>query len=378
MGKRGHGEGSIYKREDGLWVCVIDLGIVSGKRKRKYLYGDTRKEVSEKLKIALRAQQQGLPIALERQTVEHFLQTWLSDSARPKTRATTYRGYEIVVRRHLIPEIGHIQLAKLTGQDVQRLINLKMQSDLSPRMVQYIHAVLHIALGRAQKWGYVVQNVAELVDVPSVPHFEPEFLSVEDARALLHAIQGHRLQALFTVALALGLRKGEALGLRWKSVDFDKQQLVVQTNLQFIEGKFQILETKSHAGRRSISLPDVALKALIQHKEQQGIEREAAKEDWQEWGLVFTTSRGTPFHASNINRMFNQILKKAGMFHLRFHDLRHTCASLLIAQGVHPRMIMEILGHSQISLTMNTYGHIIPGLKGEVADKMQELLGDDE
>jgi len=378
MSNRGHNEGSIYRREDGLWVGVLSLGYVGGKRKRKYFYGETRKEVDKKLTAAKRDQQQGLLVVTERQTIESFLLMWLEQVVRQKPSLNTYTSYKNIVVNHLIPEVGRVQLAKLTPQEVQVMLNRKRDSGLSPRMVQYIHAVLRIALGRAVKWGYIAQNVAKLVDVPGVPKYEPEFLAPEEARQLLRVVQGHRLSALFTVALALGLRKGEALGLRWKDVDFEKAQVTVRKNLQFIEKKFHMQDTKSAQGRRTFSVPDVAMQALLKHQARQQAEREKAGDAWQEHGLVFTSSIGTPIHASNVNRMFNRLLAQAGMLHIRFHDLRHTCGSLLIAQGVHPRVVMEILGHSQISLTMNTYGHLIPGLKEEVADKLQELLSEDE
>lgn len=378
MGKRGQNEGSIYKRDDGRWVAVLNLGYVGGKRKRKYFYGDTRKDVQEQLTAALRAQQQGLAIPTERQTMEQYLKRWLDEAAKPKIRQTTYISYENIVRNHLIPEIGRIQLAKLSPQEVQAMLNRKLESGLSPRMVKYIYAVLSVALGRALKWGLVPQNVAKLVDAPSVPRYRARFLEPDDARKLLQAVKSDRLQTLFTVALALGLRKGEALGLRWQDIDFDRKQLTVEINLQFIQKEFRFLDTKSDQGRRTIPLPDIAVQSLIEHRARQDAERAKVGEVWKEFGLVFTTSLGTPLHARNVSRSFYRLLAQAGLEHMRFHDLRHTCGSLLIAQGVHPRVVMEVLGHSQIGVTMNLYAHIIPGLKEGVADKMQQMLGDDK
>ena len=377
MSKRGQNEGSIYKREDGRWTAVLNLGYVGGKRKRKSFYGNTRKEVKEQLTAAMLAQEQGLFVPTERQTVQTFLLSWLDDVVKQKNRLTTYYSYKEIVDYHLNPDLGHFQLAKLTPQEVQSLLNRKLESGLAPRMVQYIRAVLRIALGKALKWGLVPQNVARLVDTPRVPKYEPHFLDPEQSRRLLVVVQQHRLASLYTVVLALGLRKGEALGLRWEDVDFEKQQIIVRMNLQFIKGQFHMLETKSAKGYRVIALPDFALTSLREHQARQAVEREIAGEAWKEHGLVYPTSLGTPYHASNINRIFNRLLITAGLQHLRVHDLRHTCASLLIAQGVHARVIMEVLGHTQISLTMNTYGHIFPRLKSDAADKLQKLLGDE-
>ncbi|MBA3824180.1 MAG: site-specific integrase [Ktedonobacterales bacterium] len=378
MSKRGQNEGSIYKRDDGRWVAVVNLGYVAGKRKRKSFYGDTRKEVQEQLTAALRDQQQGIAIPVGKQTVEQYLHQWLEEFAKPSIRHNTYISYASIVRLHLVPEIGRHQLAKLKPQDIQGMLNRKLESGLSPRMVQLILVVLRIALAKAQRWGLVAQNVAKLVDSPRVSRYKAQFLEPEDARRLLQAVQGDRLSALFTVALALGLRKGEALGLRWKDIDFKRKQLTVESNLQFIKGEFVFTDTKSDQGRRTIPLPEVALQSLQEHRIKQDKERQQAGENWQENNLVFSTSHGTPYSARNVSRSFYRLLDKAGLSHMRFHDLRHTCGSLLIAQGVHPRVVMEVLGHSQISVTMNLYAHIIPGLKEGVADKMQAMLSDDE
>lgn len=377
MGRRGHDEGSIYQREsDGKWVAAVNLGYgPDGKRKRKVIYGKTRKEVSEKLKIALRDQQQGFPIAVERQTVSQFLDKWLQDSVKPTVRSKTYDSYGQIVRLYIAPALGKIQLAKLSPQQVQAFLNAKLESGLSPRTVQYCHAILRRALGQAYKWAQVPRNVATLVDPPRVRRHEVQPFTPDQARAFLASIQGDRLEALYTVALSLGLRQGEALGLRWSDVDLERGMLTVRMALQRVGGKLQLVEPKTERSRRTLRLPQVTLAALKAHRVRQLEERLLAGAQWQDSGLVFTSTIGTPMEPRNAFRRYQEALSRAGLPHFRFHDLRHTAATLLLAQGVHPRVIMEILGHSQISLTMNTYSHVVPALGDEAATRMDRALG---
>jgi len=374
--RRGHGEGSIYKREsDGLWVATVDLGYVNGKRRRKPLYGKTRREVAEKLKIALRDQQQGLPVATERQTVSQFLDRWLVEVVKPSVRPRTHQSYALHVRRDLGPTLGHHQLTKLTPAHVQAMMNAKLAQGLSPRTVQIIRSVLRRALGQALKWGLVARNVATLVDPPRAPRPEIHPLSPTQGCALLDAARGDRHEALYRVALSLGLRQGEALGLRWSDVDLEAGVLHVRQALQRVDRKLRVVPLKTKRSRRSLPLPEVLVGALHDHRDRQQQARRAAGDRWRETELVFTSTIGTPAEPRNVTRSFKALLTRAGLpDETRFHDLRHSCASLLVAQGVHPRVIMEILGHSQISVTMNTYAHVLPAEQRAAAAIMDRLF----
>lgn len=376
MAKRGQNEGSIYKRKDGRWVASLNLGFQGGKRKRKCFYGWTRREVQEKLTEALRNLQQGLPLANDVITVEQFLDKWLEDSARPNVRSLTYESYERIIRNHIKPELGRIKLAKLAPHHIQSLINKKLEEGASPRYVQYIHAVLRGALGQAYKWGMIHRNVAKLVDPPRVRRAEVIPLTPEQARAFLETAKGDRLEALYCVALALGLRRGEALGLKWEDINFETGTLRVNHSLQWPKGGGWVLvEPKTARSRRNIRLPQVTLTALIKHRKRQVKERLLVGDRWEDFGFVFTTGKGTPLMGWNVaKRSFKPLLKKAGLPDIRFHDLRHTAASLLLAQGVQPRVIMETLGHCSISLTMDVYSHVMPIMQKEAAEKMQEIL----
>ncbi len=371
--KRGNSEGSIFQRTDGRWCAVVSLGWRNGKRHRKHFYGATRGEVRDQLTAAMRAHQQGLQIDPQRQTVGQFLERWLSDCVAPSTRPRTLDSYTDTVRLHLVPTLGKVSLAKLCPQHVQGMINEKLGGGLSPRSVQYMHSVLSRALNRALKWDLVSRNVCTLVPAPRALLHRVEPLSPEDSRRLLDAVKDTENEALYSVAMALGLRKGEALGLRWQDVDLDGRTLTVRHQLQTVHGK-KLTEPKSERSRRMLPLPEFAVKALRAHRVRQHQARLVAGSRWRDTGQVFTTSIGTPMDTSRVSKLFRKALKKAGLPHKRFHDLRHTAASLLLAQGVQPRVVMETLGHSQISVTMNTYTHVMPVLLRDAAEKMDAIF----
>lgn len=368
--KRGNNEGTITQRRDGRYESRITLD--GGKR--KCFYGKTRAEVAEKLTKALRDLQQGITPAPERETVGTFLARWLADVARPSLRPLTYKSYALIVNHHLIPVLGKVRLARLAPADVQRYMNAKRDAGLSARTVAYHRAVLRKALNDALRWGSVARNAAALAVPPKQVRPRLRFLSPEDARRFLDVCRGHRLEALFTVALSMGLRQGEALGLRWEDIDLEAGTLTVSHALQRVDGKLQLMEPKTQQSHRTLPLPPVALAALREHRRRQLAER-IASAYWEDHGFVFPSTIGTPLEPRNLVDQFHTLRAAAGLDWLRFHDLRHGCASLLMAQGVNPRVVMEVLGHSQISLTLGTYSHVTSELAKDAALKIDALLG---
>jgi integrase len=398
--KRGNAEGSIYHMADGRWRAAVTTGLdPNGKPIRKVFTGPTRHQVNDELTKALRDQQRGININPEKQTVGAFLTAWLEAVKRDVSPAT-YISYEAVVRLHLTPALGKIPLAKLGAHHVQKLKQDKLDAimeagpgirkpvegqpapaprHLSGATVRYCLVVLRMALDQACKLDLIPRNVATLVDFPKVEHAEIEPYSPEQAQQLIEAAKGHRLGALFSVALAVGLRKGEALALKWPAIDLERGTLAVRLALQRVkmpgEKKGQlILKEPKRSSRRTINLPQVCTSALLQHRTTQERERRLAGSRWKEAEYVFTTGIGTPLEPRNLERAYRQILAVAGLHHIRIHDLRHTAATLLLTQGVHPRAVMELLGHSQIAITMNTYSHVVPALRKETANQMDQIL----
>lgn len=347
-----------------------------GRRVRRSLLGHTRAVVRDKLRDALAAEASGRPIPDARLTVEDFLGTWLADIVRPRVRPSTFRSYRSVVQVHLMPGLGRHAIARLTPQDVQRFLNAVGASGRSPRTVAICRAVLRQALGQAERWGLVTRNVAKLAQPPRVPRRPVVPFDPGQARRFLRAIGGDRLEALYVVALSVGLRQGELLGLSWSDVDLERGTVRVRHALQRVDGRLVLVEPKSVTSHREVALPGVATAALQAHRQRARLERIAAGSRWSDdpRDLVFTTTIGTPLDGITVTRRFQAILRDAGLPHQRFHDLRHACASLLLVQGVAPRVVMEQLGHSQISLTLGTYSHVIPALGRDAAERMDHLL----
>lgn len=376
--RRGHGDGSIHQRtRDGRWVAVLDIGWKDGKRSRKTYTGATRKEAADKLRAGQREKDNGAAPSTARQTVGQFLDQWLTDVVKSSVRPRTFNSYEMHVRLYLKPGLGHHQISKLTPQHVQKVMNDRLQAGLSPRSVQYMRAILRRALGQAVKWDIVSRNVATLVDPPKSERHESEWLSPDQARTFLSSVKGDRLEALYSVAVALGLRQGEALGLRWLDIDFDAATITVRKSLMRLDGKVILAEPKTRQSRRTIPLPASIAVTLREHRRRHLEERLLLGPDWKGFDggdLVFTTATGTPLDPRNLSRQFKAALTRAGLPDMRWHDLRHSCASLLLARYVPPRVVMETLGHSQIGLTLNTYSHVIPSLQQDAAALMDGLL----
>lgn len=369
MTRRGNGEGTIYKRGDGRWQATISVGA----GKRRSFYGKTRELVRQRMVAALHARDNGMLPAARSESLGAFLTTWLEDlQVRPLT-ATSYRAK---LEQHVIPTLGRIPLHRLRPDQVNALLREKAKT-LSPQSVHHIRAVLRTALNRGVRWGLIPRNVAALAEPPRVEQYDATFLNVEEARAFLDAARGDRLEALYTVALSLGLRQGEALGLRWDCVDLDRRALHVTRAMQRIPGQgLQLVEPKTKRSRRTLVMPEGVARSLRAHRARQLEDRMRAGELWQDHGLIFATAVGRPLAGGVVvNGSFRRITRAAGSpSGLRFHDLRHSCASLLLAQGIAARTVMDVLGHSTLAMTTR-YQHVASELMSEAASAMDRALG---
>lgn len=380
MGKRGNGEGSISRRKNGTWRAEYVVYTAEG-RKRKTVYGKTRAEVAKKLNKALSQREDGLLCDDEGLTVGEYLERWLESSVKGNVSPRTYTNYRLQVRRHLTPALGRIKLKDLTPFKVQGLYRSKLDAGLSNASVRYTHAVLHRALKQAVKWSLVPRNVAEAVDPPRVRRKEITPLSPEQARVFLAAAReaGDRFEALYVVALTCGLRQGELLGLKWSDVDLGAKTLRVNRQLQrHRDGGGLVFSEPKNASRRTVPLTTTAVEALRRHGRRQTEEKMKAGSLYEDNGLVFASEIGTPLDAQNVvNRSFKPLLRRAGLPSIRFHDLRHTCATLLLAKGVHPKFVQALLGHASISITMDLYSHWAPAMGDQTAAAMEEALRED-
>ncbi len=375
MTRRGPGEGSIYPRKDGRWAGSVHIGYEDGKRVRKHVMGRTRNEVKDKLAVLMRAHEEKRPIPDQRAKLGPFLRHWLDEVAKPTLRPSTYRSYDSILKIHLVPCLGHIAIAKLTPADVQAFLSGRSARGLSPRRVQYIHAVLRRALGTAERWGMASRNVAKLVDVPRGRQREMTPLTPEQARKLIEASEEDRHKALWITALGTGLRQGELLALRWDDIDLNVGVVHVRHSLANVQGVLTLQEPKTERSRRTVVLPESVVAALRDHRTRQLEERMAAGATWVDSGHVFATMIGRPHHAATMTRCFRKALTRAELPTVRFHDLRHSAATFLLAQGMTLEDVKQLLGHSSIALTSNTYGHVLEQRQRQVARAMDAVLG---
>jgi integrase len=375
---RGKHEGTIGQRKDGRWEAKLDLGWVNGKRRRRCFYGATRAEVAKALSEAIHKQGTGQPIPSGRRTVGQFMHTWLESIKPPVVRPRTWQNYELLTRLHVAPALGAVHLAKLEPQTIQAMLAVKLQEGLAPMTVRHIRTVLRRALNLALKWRQLSYNPASLVELPTVDRHEIKPLTEEEARQLLDAAKESRLEVLLVLALRLGLRRGELVGLRWDDVRFDDRQLAVVRSIQRVTGQpLAPAALKTAGSRRNIALPEEVLKALRTHHTRQLEARLMAGAAWMANGLVFPNSRGKPLEPRAVNTLFKRVAKKAGLpASTRFHDLRHTCATLLLERGADMYQVSRLLGHSSLGITADIYAHVTQGMKRGLVEKMDAILAE--
>jgi integrase len=375
--KRGNGEGSIHRRKGGGWCAQYTVYTANG-RKRKTLYGKTRQEVAAKLTTGLSDREDGVIFDAKNLTIGEYLDRWLKDSVEGNVGPRTLSNYQLQVRHHLRPGLGRIKLKALSPAHVQSLYRSKLDSGLAPSSVRYIHAVLHRALKQALRWGLVPRNASESVDLPKLGNEEVEVLLPEEVRTFLEAAREDRLEALYVVAVTVGLRRGELLGLRWTDLKLDgESKLRVGRQLQRMrDGSGRRFVAPKGGKGRTIRLPARTVEALKAHRARQAEMKLKAGSLYQDGGLVFASEIGTALEPSNIDRRsFKPLLEKAGLPNIRFHDLRHSCATVLLSQGVNPKFVQELLGHADIKLTLGTYSHFLPSMGDQTANAMESALG---
>ncbi|MBE3585465.1 MAG: site-specific integrase [Thermoanaerobacter sp.] len=390
-GKRGHGEGTIYKRKDGRWEAKASIGFdpATGKPRRLTKYFKTRKEAQEWLAKVQHEKATGTFVEPHRVTVGEWLDRWLNDYVKPRVRPKTWQGYKDVARLHIIPEIGHIPLSKLQAGDLQRLYNSKMEGGradgkeggLSSRTIHMMHQVIHGALKQATKEQLIPRNVSEAVSLPKLRYKEIQPLTAEQVARFLEAAKSDRLYTAFLMDIGTGLRRGELLALRWQDVDLKNGVVHVKQSIGRVKVEngptktaLVFSEPKTPKSRRTVPLPGEVLRELKEHKKRQAQEKLFFGQAYQDNGLVFCTEDGRPLDPDNFGKRYGRLLKKAGIPHVALHNLRHTCATLLLEAGEHPKIVQELLGHSRINITLDIYSHVRPEMLQQAAAKLDGFL----
>lgn len=441
MNRRDQGDGSIYQLADGRWRAALQVGFVGGKRRRRTWTGATKAEVKAKLTAAQKLIAKGLSLAGEKETIGQFAARWLADPPLG-LRPNSVRIYESIARLHVVPSLGHIKVSRLALTDVRGHLTRELALGRTASGVARDLKFLRRLLADAMREEVIARNVATLVQAPTVPKLKVDPLTPAEVRKFLAATKGNRLHALYQLAIALGLRSGEARGLRWEDVDLDAGVLSVRNQMQRISSKkplaapgklvgdttwaatdkalspvvgtdiengadderpralavpkrgspsrvvpavivlgavngYYLAELKSEKSRRALNIPAVVLPEFRAHRQRQREEHLAAGPAWQgdKWGLVFCTEAGLPIHAGTLQAQFARALTSAGIRPQRFHDLRHAAASFMLAAGARMDVVRDVMGHSAIAVTVDTYGHLLPDVAREATERASELWG---
>jgi integrase len=370
--------GYIVKRGPRSFAAVVYLGRdpQTGKERRKWYSFKTRREAEGALAHLVGRVISGGTIPSTKIRVGEFLEGWLRDYVAAAVAPTTQASYRDTVRVHLAPALGHIPLSRLTPQAVQGYICDKLRRGLSTTTVRYHIAILHRSLAHAIKWGLLAHNSVDRVDLPRKARREIHVWDWEQIRLFLaEAKRSSSYYCLYLAAITTGMRQGELLGLRWKDVDLLAGVASIQQTLYRLGKRLLVKEPKSNRSRRTVALAPILVEELRRMQQEQVARHQELGNAYQDHGLVFCQPIGKPPHAHNIvRRDFREVMKNAGVPRIRFHDLRHCHATLLLQQGVHPKVVQERLGHSSVSMTLDTYSHVVPGLQERAVTELETRL----
>jgi integrase len=384
-GRRAKNEGTVrYRKWDRRWEGRIRVGwkVVDGLRKPniKYVTGSNQEEVSARL-AELRTQLlAGAVVPTGRNTVEEFLMSWLA-GVKATVRPRTWESYELYMRLHAIPVIGHIGLAALRPDHIRKLLQIKQSAGMSPRSAIHLRTILNTAFKQAINDRLLQWNPVSAVKRPKAVRYKYVALNEEQALAFLKGAESSGLRAFFVLALATGARRGEVMGVRWRDINLEMRTLKIEQTIQRMRAKvtgaagFVTAEPKTPQSRRELEIPEMVIPLLRTHRAKQAVERLAAGSEWNDLDLVFTNASGNPLEPSVIRDEYLRVLEVAGLSHMRFHDLRHSALSFMLAAGVSLRTVMEVAGHSTITMTANTYGHVQRAALADAAQRMNKVLG---
>jgi integrase len=375
-GRRGNHEGSIYQRSaDGLWCGVALLGYdIRGRMIRKTVTAKSRAEVTRKLAQLRRQVDAGRVSTIKTPTLSELMTRWFETVLSREVALSTYDNYHTIVKFHVLPVLGRRKVTDISVADVDRLLALKLGAGLSPSTVHRVRALISQCLDQGVRWGEVPTNVARLSRPPKMVRPEGRTLTRDQAQQLLETLKTHRHESLYLLMLSTGMRRGEALGLRWEDLNLESGVVRIKRNLKREGGRIVTADTKTLKSRRAVNVPTTVLEALQRNRELQDVERVNLGEAWVDSGFIFTTSIGTPIDPRNLYREFSQICERAGLGHWHPHELRHSAASLMLASGVKLQVVSEVLGHSSIRMTADVYGHILDPDRQHAASAMSEVL----
>ena len=374
----------IYKRKsDGRWCGQLTIGTdpKTGKQKRKYFYGDKRKDVAKQMSELKQKLFDGNYNEPSDMKVGAWLTRW-NQGRKSKLAFGTYRAYRIWIDNHINPEIGHIKLKDLTTRRVQKLLNDKLEDrgvegkgGLAVNSVKHIYGTINAGLEQAVKEGLVNKNVAAAAEPPKKQEEEKlHTWTKEEVKLFLNAAKDHRYYLVFYIALNTGMRKGEILGLKWEDIDFKAKRISVNRQVYRTDEGLTLKRVKTKAGERVIPINDVMIQKLQKQKEQQETIAEMLNKEYNKYNLVNINSAGNPISPRNAYRLFKRLTKEIDVEQIRFHDLRHTFSTLFLQNGGNIKTLQQILGHASISTTMDTYSHVTDEMLNSATDNISSMF----
>lgn len=367
-------KGHIRKRGLNSWAIILDIGQDNeGKRRQKWhSVKGTKKDAEKEMARLLTELSTGSYMEPSKLTVSKYLKIWLADYAAHQVSAKTLERYTGIVQDHINPTIGHHPLTKLRPLHIQEFYSkalregrLDGKGGLSPRTVLHLHRVLHKALDQAIKWQMLSRNPTNAAIPPKPKTIEMAALDENQVASLLEAFEGSRLYIPVLIAVTTGMRRGEVLALKWQNIDLKNSRLFVRASLEQTKGNLRFKEPKTKKSKRTVILPAFTLETLRAHRKTQAETRLKLGKDYHDNDLVCPRADGSPWPPDSLSTLFAARIRKAPVPRVRFHDLRHTHATQLLKQGVHPKIVSERLGHSNISITLDTYSHVLPGMQEE-------------
>lgn len=369
--------GQLIQRGDRTWLIRVFVGRGTDGRRKYYnkTVRGTKKDAQRVLNEKLLERDRGQLVLPSRATVEEYVLDWI-DNRKPGIQDRTRESYRWILVHNVVPAIGSCRLDRLAPFEIQELYKTMSAKGLSPRTVRYTHSILRSALAQAVRWRMLARNPADLVELPGREPKEMRALTPAEASAFLEAIRGDRWEALWELLLVTGLRPGEALGLKWSDIDWAHQRLRVQRTLvRTDDNEWRLAEPKTPKSRRSVVMPRSTMDVLRRHSVDQAKHQLEVSSDYSDLGLIFSNQTGEPLeYRVVVRRHFKPIVRAAGLEPLRPYDLRHTCATLLLASGEHPKVVAERLGHASTVMTMDVYSHVLPSMQEAAAEKLEKML----
>src|SRR5215216_1793952 len=381
--------GSVVKRGDGYSVVVeLERDPITGKRRQKWHSGfRTRRDAERGLTEILTKRDAGAYVEPTKQTLTDFVTDWLA-AIEPTIRPSTHHSYARNLRLHVLPHLGSVQLRRIDAGMLNALYAALLADGklttangggggLSPRSVRYVHTIIHRAFRDAVRWGRIARNPADAADPPRASAMARPTMTTwtaDQLRAFLDYTAEHRLHAAYVLLATTGMRRGEALGLRWSDVDLTTGRASITQTVIMVHHDVQVGAPKTARGRRTVALDPGTVTALREHRQRQRAERLLMGAGFTDHGLVFCRPDGGPLHPERFSRTFSRESAHAGLPAIRLHDLRHTWATLALSAGEHPKIVQERLGHANVSITLDVYSHVSEGLHSDAASRVASLV----